>query len=485
MDTNTPKLKGYGKQQGDSGTVIFKGLITQEEYNYSLTGQEARRIFDVMRRSDATVHAALMAVKLPIRALDFTIEPASDDEADVKIADYINHELFERNINFADFLRECLTMLEFGFSVFEKVYELTEYEGQARLGLAKISSRKQRSIRYWITEDGKPGVQQQLIGDGSNNLAFGLVSIEEAKLIIFTNDREGDNYEGVSLLRFAFKDWDMKDKLGLVNAIALEKMAVGVPVLTAPDSADPAEIDKAEAIIRNMRANEESFLRVPTGWTIEMLDMKASSVKDVLPTIEYHNHQIMLSVLAQFLMLGSGKGASGSRATSKDHSDLFMLSEEALVKNIVATIQHQLITQLCDLNFSDLPNGYPQLKSSRVSDDDVTTLATAMNQLTTAGLLTPDADLEQFARESLHAPDLPDNLREGYDLKHQQSATAAQAQIDQANNPQPTDPKTGKPVVNETAAKDTTLKPDPKTKASAIAGAQDAKRILEQYLGED
>ncbi len=476
MDNNIPKLKGYGKQIGGSGTTIFNGQISQEEYNYNLVGQEARRIYDVMRRSDATIHAALMAVKLPIRSLDYSIEAASDDEADQKIADFVTHELFDSKINFSDTLREALTMLDYGFSVFEKVYELTEFDGQSRIGIAKLSSRKQRSIRYWITEDGKPGVQQQLIGDTSTGmLNYGIVSIPLEKLVVFTNDKEGDNYEGTSLLRFAFKDWDMKDKLGLVNAIALEKMAVGVPVLEAPNDADPVQIAKAEDVIRNMRANEEGFLRVPVGWKIEMLDMKAGTVKDVLPTIEYHNHQIMLSVLAQFLMLGSGKSASGSRATSKDHSDLFMLSEEALVKNIINTLQQQLIVQLCDLNFSDLPNGYPKLRSSRVSDADVTVLSTAMNQLTSAGLLTPDADLEQFARKSLHAPELTEDQLEEYALKKEQSNAAAQAQIDLAPTARTDNTK---PKTNDVAQKDQSLKVDPKTKASAISAAREAELNL-------
>lgn len=413
-NTNDPKLttKNFGKEFGASGTFIAAGSITQEEYNSNLTGQNARKIFDIMRRSDGTTHAALQAVTLPILSIDYNVEPASDDAADVDNAEFVKHELMNRNINWHSFLRESCTMFPFGFSVFEKTFELTEFNGKARIGIQKIASRKQRTVLFWQTKDGKPGIQQQLLSANADGKQ-GLIDIPMEKLIVFTNEREGDNYEGISLLRFAYKDWDMKDKLGLVNAISLEKMGVGVPVLTVPADADEAEKAKARASLRQFRANEEAYLELPgatEGWGVEMLDMKANTVKDILPTIMYHDRQILLSVLAQFLELGAKGG--GSKALSQDHSAMFMMSEEAAVKNIVSTIQKQLIEPLCDLNFTDMPNGYPKLTSGRVSDEDITNVAASVNQLMVAGALTADPTLESWIRESLHAPELPEELRD-------------------------------------------------------------------------
>ena len=460
-----PTVKGFGKEIGASGTFIPNGIITQEEYNVNLTGSLARKIYDIMRRSDGTVHAALQACKLPILSVDFDIDAASDDPKDQYIAEYTKDQLFNKNVDFHSTLREALTMFDYGFSVFEKTYEVTAFNGKVQIGIKSLSSRKQNSILYWQLTDGSKGIRQQLLGNINGKV--GIVEIPIEKLMVFTNEKEGENYEGISLLRFAYKDWDMKDKLGIVNAIALEKMSVGVPVLGVPANADDNEKAKARNSLRQFRANQEAYIELPAqktdGWYIEMLDMKANSVKDVLPTILYHDKQILLSVLAQFLNLGSS-GSSGSRAVSKDHSQLFMLSEEAAVKTLVSTIQRDLITQLVDLNFTDLPNGYPQLRAGRVADDQIETMAAAVNQLMTAGALTADPTLETWVRDSLHAPELPEELQDPAAYKE---AKLPPAPVIADPN---LDPKTTKPT------------PKAKTEASVIAAAKDIQKQLVDML---
>ena len=464
----TPSTKGLGKEQGHSGTVIFRGIITQEEYNLKLANAiTANRIYDTMRRSDATVRSTLQVCKLPLLSAQWGMEAASDDKLDEEIADFVKREIFERNVNFHNFLREGLTMFDFGFSLAEKTYELTECDGKTRIGLKKIGFRKQKSIQSWETEDGKPGVTQMLLSAASPK-----ASIPREKLIIFTNDKEGDNDEGISLLRYAYKHWDIKDKLDIVNAIALEKLAVGVPVLKKPADADQTDLVKAREALRNFRANEEGYQEIPVGWDLEMLDMKANSTKDVIPTIQYHDRQIQMSVLAQFLSLGGDSG-SGSRAVSADHSKLFLLSEEAVAKNIQATLQEQLVKQLVDLNYADLPNGYPKITFSRIGDEDTTALSEAVNKLMAAGALTYDPDLEGHMRKMLHLPNLPDEIRDQFeaDLKEMVKVKKETAS------------KTPEKTTKDDSLKDEKDKTDPEKnkdaiEASAINEARAAKKKL-------
>jgi phage gp29-like protein len=428
-----PTTQGKGKELGQSGTLIFNGIITGEEYNANLLSKNKLRIYDQMRRSDSTVHSTLLVCKLPIMAAVWDIQSASDDESDQYVARFVKNELLEKNIVWTDFLRQALTNLDFGYSVAEKTYEMTNFEEQLRIGIQKIGFRKQTSVYAWTTVDQKLGITQQLISQQ--------VSIPMEKLIVFTNDKEGDNYEGISVLRYCYKDWDMKDKLGLVNAIALEKMAVGIPVLKAPPDADQTQVNAAKESLRAMRANEEAFASVPVGWDVSMLDMKANSTKDVIPSIQYHDRQIVRSVLAQFLELGASEG-SGSRALSEDHSRLFILSLEAVAKQLQAAIQDQLIKQLVDLNFSDLPNGYPELTFSKISDDNILTMAQSLNQLATAGLITPNAETENYIREVLNFPELPDDEEESDEVDNNEDGSETALEEEQeAKDNLPPDPK--------------------------------------------
>lgn len=454
---NTKTTKGLGKEIGHSGTIIQNGIITGEEYNRDLVGRNGNTTYDTMRRSDATVHAILQMCKLPILGLLWTVQPASDDPADQAIADFINWELFEHNLNWQEFLSGGLTMFDFGFALHEKTYAVSEYDGQTRVCIDTIGFRKQLSLFEWQTQDGKPGITQQLVGDS--------VSIPDVKLIRWANLKEGENFEGISLLRFAYKDWYMKDSLIKVNGIALEKQGVGIPIITFEQGSDESEKAKARNLMRQMRANEEAYLEVPKGSTVEMMDMKGNSTKEILPTIQYHDRQIALSVLGQFLMLGASN-ASGSRAVSSDHSKLFMQSEEAAAKNVCETIQKQLVNQLCDLNFSNLPNGYPKLSFGSFEDDDIAAVADAAQKLANSGLLTPDPELEDYLRESLKFPELPETLKD--------------RQIKEMENPpQPppvvTPPQDGKQPIPQ---------PD-KQKQDALGAARKARQDLIDVIVRD
>jgi hypothetical protein len=111
-----------------------------------------------MRRSDAQVSAVLLAMELPIRNAFWSIDPAKDENNEVteenkEIADFVNDNLFERmQDGWDNKLREILTMLPFGFSIFEKVYTT---DGK-KVYLDKLGFRKQTTVMRWITTDRLP-----------------------------------------------------------------------------------------------------------------------------------------------------------------------------------------------------------------------------------------------------------------------------------------------------------------------------------------
>src|SRR5690348_115645 len=107
-----PKTK-KGLEIGDTGTRILSGIIS-EEYNTKLLGINGVEVYDEMRKSDATVKAAVLATTLPIRAAEWYIEPAREDATDIEIADFVSKALFEwQTIEWADLLRQALLSLPF------------------------------------------------------------------------------------------------------------------------------------------------------------------------------------------------------------------------------------------------------------------------------------------------------------------------------------------------------------------------------------
>ena len=87
--------KKNGLELGRAGTESFHGFIS-EDFNSDFHGLKAIKIFDEMRKTDGTVAAVLKALKLPIRAAEFSIQPVdAEDATEVAIAEFVRKNLFE------------------------------------------------------------------------------------------------------------------------------------------------------------------------------------------------------------------------------------------------------------------------------------------------------------------------------------------------------------------------------------------------------
>jgi hypothetical protein len=384
---------------GDSGTHILNGLIS-EEYNQQLIGIKAFQKYEEMRKSDATARAAEQVVSLPIRSAQWYIKPASDEQQDKDIAEFVRQCLFEQiDLSFDDLLRQALLSLPYGVMLFEKVFDVREIDGATRVVWSKLAPRLPRSITQWAIGNDQPGVTQNR-SDGK------VVEIPMEKLVVFVHEKEGDNWNGTSIFRAAYKHWYMKNVFYKIDAIAFERQGLGVPDGQLPDNYTESDRRKMETILKNMRANAQAYVLRPQDYTVGFMDMKANTTRDPQNSIAHHDRQIMKAVLAQFMELGSAgatNSGGGSHALSQDHSDLFLQSIEAEAGSIAATFNKQAIKELVDLNFDGIAK-YPELDFEGIISEDVEALAETYNSLINAGGMTPqDADEATF-REKLGLP---------------------------------------------------------------------------------
>jgi len=384
---------------GGTGTAIYSGFISDEEYNADLRGSLGRAIYDKMRRSDGQVKATLLACTLPIHAATWSVEPASDSPADIDIARELEWNLFEgMTITWQSYLSHVLLMLPFGFSMFEKVWQVVD----GKLYWRKLAPRLPRTLYKWELDahGGLSGVVQQ---SWVNN-QYVQVTIPSDKLLVFTNEKEGSNFEGVSLLRAAYKHWYFKDLLYRIDGIAAERHAVGLPVFTYPPTANAETKAKLDEMGQMIQAHERMYLRLPEEIKFEMTGL-TGSIRDVMPSIEHHDRMISRSVLAQFLNLGSGD--VGSWALARDQSSFFLMALRAVTTNICDTMNRYAIPQWVDFNYGNV-DAYPRLTVSGLETRDTEKYAKSVTDLVMAGLLTPGRDLEDSLRAFLKLPALPE-----------------------------------------------------------------------------
>jgi len=396
---------------GAPGTQIFSGIISGEEYNADLSGSAGRDIYDRMRRSDGTVSAAIKVCALPLLCANWTVEPASEDKQDRLIAEHMQENLMGgMTITWDSFLRQALTlMLSFGFSMFEKVYEI---RGDDKYYYKKLAPRLPKTLYQWYTdEEGELTGIQQLTWKGEN---YEFVDIDAKYLVVFTNEREGANFEGISLLRPAYQHWYYKSNMYRIDAIAAERHGVGLPVFKHPPDAKKEDKDALDSIGKQLHAHERAYVRLSKDYDLDIVGAGSGKLKDIVKSIEHHDQQIVRSILAQFLTLGSD--GTGSYALSRDQSSFFLMALQSVGANICDTMNRYAIKPLVDINYT--VDHYPKLVHGSLETREIQKYAAAVSQMVTSGVIQPDLELENEVRTAWNLPERKESKVPGGQSPH-------------------------------------------------------------------
>lgn len=395
-----------GREIGGSGTIIVGGYLSGQDYLTNLTGSAGIKVYDEMRKGDATVAATFKALKLPILAANWYVQPASDDPAHIEQADFVEENRTDMDITWQDLLNQALLYLAYGRMAFEIVYEVRE---DGKIGWKTIAPRLPQTIFKWSLENGEPGIVQFLPTGGSPEIPMD-------KLLVFVNEKEGDNWEGISTLRSAYQHWYYKKTIYKVQTMSIEKQGMGIPVIHIPENATPEDETRADNIGKNIRANEQAYVRLKgEKWSVEFMDMKGHTVKDAEPAIIHHDRQISKNILAQFLELSGGsKSSTGSHALAKSQTDLFLLALNAVARHM-SDVFNGAVKKLIDLNYPNTDE-YPEIDFNTIGREDMDILSNALLRLSQAGLITADPGLEQWLRETMELPEVPEGTPEANDL---------------------------------------------------------------------
>ncbi len=413
-----------GNPRAGSGRSHTNGYLQLEELNPRLRHPACHKVYDEMYRTDGDVHQVVQLTVNPITGGTWGTQPHGGDDAtpeDVKIAEAAWWALSEQmKPGLVGHLSEFLPVVfRSGFTPGEIVWKTVEFEGRTWLVPDTIGLMLPRTIHRWKQSYGKlTAIEQYLttapgrddtgiVGDG------GLVEVPAKDLLYYRVGAEGDNWEGVSLLRPAYKHWYLKDHIERIDAIAQEREAVGVPVVYPPAGASVKQLDDMEEILRNMRTNEQGYIIMPgmkagekgtpdgSGWLIELLGFdRTGGGRDPMPSLNYHGLKIAAAFISEFMKLGQGE--SGARATAQVQADPFLASIEALAGRVEEVLQ-RLVEMFVRYNFPGVER-FPKIKMSKVDSTSLNQLADYVLKLTQVGALLPDKDLEEFLRARADMP---------------------------------------------------------------------------------
>ena len=383
------------RELGSSSPSPFTSW-SRMEYNTDLQGLQGLEKYDRMRKSDGTIRGILRLIKTPVLAGRWFVQAASEDQTDLDIAEFVEDCLWEHlGTSWPQFLTEALMMCEFGYYMFEKVWEYRMIDGVLRLVLAKLAPRHPMDVKQWHFDanGGPAGVEFwpfDLFG------SYQEVEIPISKMLVFTFDQEAGNIEGISVLRSVYKHWYYKEQLYKIDAIQKERHGIGIPVIKLPLGYSPEDKIVANELGRNLRSNERAHVVLPPNWDLLFAKLEGHVV-DSIKSIEHHNEMIRESVLAGFLM------AKGRPRADEDHI-LFMKSTRFIADIICSSINQYLIPDLIHMNFG-MDVELPELKVRRIGEQaDWRTLSFAIRNFVGSGIIIPDDKLEEQIREELDLP---------------------------------------------------------------------------------
>ena len=355
------------------------------------------------------------------------------------------------SFSWSDTLQFVLGMLEQGFTVLEicvkrrlgpdpKSYTPDPSSSQyddGRIGWRKWAPRPVDSLtagKEWEFDEhgGIKGINQTATSD----MVSKFIPIE--KLLLFrTTVAPSNSPEGRPIHRAAFVPWHYSNSLQEIEGIGIERDLAGLPVVylgrgTRLHGSDNA-MDQAKQIVVNLRNDEQAGVVFPypklgtgaegEGVLLELLASGGRRQHNTSDIIARYNKQKAISMLAMFIMLGMEQ--VGSFALSKSQSDLFSIAVSGWLKSISDVINRFAIPRLFSYNVFPGIKRLPQWVPSDVGLPNLEDLATYVNQLVLARVITPDAELERHLRHVAHLP-APQPVVPGAAPEVPQDTTAAQ-----------------------------------------------------------
>ena len=371
---------------GISGLDEWNGLV-REDFVTELNSPTKRyKAYNEMRLNSAVITGLLYAIEQGIRGVDwyFTSSMGEDDERVEFLEEVINSMSFSWN----DHITEALTMLPFGFSVFEIVYEPRE---SGRIYWKKLALRGQDTIERWDLEDngGIQGIYQR------GAPAYNLIHIPIEKLVLYRTRVEKNNPEGRSVLRGAYRSHYFQKHIETFEGIGIERDLAGMPVVTLPPGADTtdsttSDFGIAKKMVRNIRNDEQAGVVLPSEeWKLELLSTGSARLFDTNSIIQRHESRILISTLSQFLILGQDK--VGTQALESGFGSRFNDSLDATADIIAATFTKYAAWRLLELNGMDTEG--IKLEHSPAGDVDLLGYTEALSRVLPSITLFPQDEI--------------------------------------------------------------------------------------------
>ena len=386
---------------GSSGIRNYGGYIF-EEYISQLNGTNRAYIFDMMRRQDPAVGQLINIMNNVLKSLTYEIKIKSEyeevSEAE-KQKEFISKLLFDNmHRSFDDVISEIITNNIYGYSLFEGLWKNEQTESFGAITTLKdLLWRSPRTIWEFRMDENEmlDHVLQRAYGDGQKEDA----KLPAKNVFIFTLEKEGKNFEGISPLRRVYGAWKMKQTLLNLLIIGSDKFAIPTLIFKSALAQQEGPIqDKMQQAIKKYQGGKDAFLIVPHNY--ESVDSTFGfDPEKIISSIEHCNSEIIKESSATFLEMQKG----GSYALGSAMIKFFHIAMDSKAKVMAGPFNNRIIPSLIAFNRPNEPV-MVELMFSAAGQSVSKEYAESLALLAEKNILSPDDTLEDFIRKNMNLP---------------------------------------------------------------------------------
>lgn len=443
-------------EMGLTGLKRVSGYV-EEEFLPALRGRNAVKVFREMGSNDSAAGAVLFVIETLISETKWSTTPASQDPEDLAAAEFLDSCRNDLNQTWSSFITEVCSMAQYGYHWAEIVYKkrVGPWESDATrrsqysdglIGWRKLATRAQETNWRWVFDEtgGIKGFVQMAPP------SYKQVTIPIERSLLFRTRYNKNNPEGWSLLRRAYRSWHILKRIQEIQAVGMERDLAGMPTGRLPASylnAKPgtqqaATRDAFRKMIRGVRRDENEGILIPSDmdpetkerlFDVELMNAGGSRQFDIEATIQRLQGEIMRTVMADFLILGtSGQSSTGSYAMHTDKTGLFRTAINSFAQSIADTLNRYAVPRLFEAN-GWKPEQLPKLEVANIDPPDLTQLAALITSTAGAGMTWfPNPTLEKFILDIAGLPEMPDDVEQHQEqmFSMKQMADEAQSQME-------------------------------------------------------
>jgi SPP1 gp7 family putative phage head morphogenesis protein len=384
-----------------TSTIGLTPSIFDEEFidTSKVKSEDYKKMLD----SDGTIQALYNTIVMPILGSNWTIEPDEDDPKAIEQSAWVEDALRTpphkggMSTPFDLVLAQALRAVVEGYAGFEKVYAISD----GKIVFRKIAWRDPNTITMRTDDRGGFNGLRQRAFIGSDYVD---VKIPVDRCWLYTYGKEFHNLKGRSAFTAAYVAYDKKRRLLYLAEQQAQSDALKLKVVKGKEGGGQDELDATTEAVDEV--GFKATVGLPYGYDVSTLNDQKGM--DLLPLIEFQNAEMARSVLAMFILLGTGS-KTGSYSLSQDQSDFFIQALMSIRKSLEQHITSYLIPDLYKYNF-EKPE-YGTFKFEDITDSTIDLLKQTFVKLTEKDRL-PDSIVDGVMQKMADKLDIDVDLME-------------------------------------------------------------------------